>query len=96
MVMHFQRLALIGCGLIGGSFALGLKAQQRVSQVVGFSASEASKDKGLHHPHFAAEPLRMLQATCKISQPPRQFCELTVTAHRSFQPFSRAVLCDAY
>ncbi len=45
--MHFQRLALIGCGLIGGSFALGLKAQQRVTQVVGFSASEASKDKAL-------------------------------------------------
>jgi prephenate dehydrogenase len=45
--MHFSRLALIGCGLIGGSFALGLKKQQCVSTVVGFSASESSMDKAL-------------------------------------------------
>jgi len=45
--MHFDKLALIGCGLIGGSFALGLKKQQCVAHVVGFSASESSKDKAL-------------------------------------------------
>ena len=45
--MHFSRLALIGCGLIGGSFALGLKKQQCVSTVVGFSASESSMNKAL-------------------------------------------------
>ena len=45
--MHFHRLALIGCGLIGGSFALGLKEKNLVSHVVGFSASEFSKDKAL-------------------------------------------------
>jgi prephenate dehydrogenase len=45
--MHFSRLALIGCGLIGGSFALGLKKQQCVGTVVGFSASESSMDKAL-------------------------------------------------
>ena len=38
----FKRLALIGCGLIGGSFALALKRAGLVEQVVGYSKSTAS------------------------------------------------------
>jgi prephenate dehydrogenase len=45
--MHFKKLALIGCGLIGGSFALALKRSQAVERVSGFSASLSSREKAL-------------------------------------------------
>ena len=38
----FKQLALIGCGLMGGSFALALKRARLVEQVVGHSKSAAS------------------------------------------------------
>ena len=43
--MKFEKLALIGCGLMGGSFALALKQAQLVRHVTGFSASEATRQK---------------------------------------------------
>ena len=45
--MHFKKLALIGCGLIGGSFALALKRAQAIERVSGFSASLSSREKAL-------------------------------------------------
>ena len=45
--MRFKKLALIGCGLIGGSFALALKRANGVDQVSGFSASIRSREKAL-------------------------------------------------
>jgi prephenate dehydrogenase len=45
--MRFKRLALIGCGLMGGSFALALRQAGGVAQVAGFSASEATRQKAL-------------------------------------------------
>lgn len=45
--MRFQRLALIGCGLMGGSFALALRQAGLVEHVTGFSASEATRQKAL-------------------------------------------------
>ena len=45
--MKFKRLALIGCGLMGGSFALALRQAGLVSQVAGFSASEGTRQKAL-------------------------------------------------
>ena len=45
--MKFRRLALIGCGLMGGSFALALRQAGRVAQVAGFSASEGTRQKAL-------------------------------------------------
>ena len=33
----FEQLGLIGCGLIGGSFALALKRARLVKRVVGYS-----------------------------------------------------------
>ena len=45
--MKFRRLALIGCGLMGGSFALALRQAGAVAQVAGFSASEATRSKAL-------------------------------------------------
>jgi prephenate dehydrogenase len=45
--MKFQKLALIGCGLMGGSFALALKQAGLVHQVMGYSASEGTRQKAL-------------------------------------------------
>lgn len=41
----FERLGLIGCGLMGGSFALALKRAGLVRQVIGFSPSPASTQR---------------------------------------------------
>jgi prephenate dehydrogenase len=45
--MQFERLALIGCGLMGGSFALALRQAGLVQHVCGYSASEGSRAKAL-------------------------------------------------
>ncbi|PUE09925.1 prephenate dehydrogenase/arogenate dehydrogenase family protein [Limnohabitans sp. T6-20] len=45
--MTFQRLALIGCGLMGGSFALALRKADLVHTIVGFSASERTRQRAL-------------------------------------------------
>jgi len=45
--MKFEKLALIGCGLMGGSFALALKQAQLVTHVTGYSASDATRQKAL-------------------------------------------------
>ena len=41
----FQRLALIGCGLMGGSFALAARQAQLVGSVCGYSRSPASAQR---------------------------------------------------
>ena len=43
--MKFQRLALIGCGLMGGSFALALRQAGLVQHITGFSASEKTRQR---------------------------------------------------
>jgi prephenate dehydrogenase len=43
-VQQVQQLGLIGCGLIGGSFALALKAAGLVQRVVGYSKTPVSVD----------------------------------------------------
>jgi prephenate dehydrogenase len=45
--MSFQQLGLIGCGLMGGSFALAAKRAGLVQRVVGFSPSPSSVQKAL-------------------------------------------------
>lgn len=47
MAEHIQQLGLIGCGLMGGSFALALKAQGLVGHVVGYSATERTRQLAL-------------------------------------------------
>jgi prephenate dehydrogenase len=42
-----QQLGLVGCGLMGGSFALALKAQGLVDRVVGYSATERTRQLAL-------------------------------------------------
>ncbi len=43
----FERLGLIGCGLMGGSFALALKRAGLVRSVVGFSPSASTRQRAL-------------------------------------------------
>ena len=45
--MRFQRLALIGCGLMGGSFALAMRKAGLVHTIAGFSASEKTRQRAL-------------------------------------------------
>jgi prephenate dehydrogenase len=45
--VKFQRLALIGCGLMGGSFALALRQAGLVQHITGFSASEKTRQRAL-------------------------------------------------
>ena len=41
----FQQLGLIGCGMMGGSFALALKRAGLVKRVVGYSKSPSTTDR---------------------------------------------------
>jgi prephenate dehydrogenase len=43
----FDQLGLVGCGLMGGSFALALKRAGLVRRVVGFSPSQATRQRAL-------------------------------------------------
>ncbi|WP_408594096.1 prephenate dehydrogenase [Limnohabitans sp.] len=43
----FQRLALIGCGLMGGSFALALREAGMVQTIAGFSASDTTRQRAV-------------------------------------------------
>jgi prephenate dehydrogenase len=43
--MMFEQLGLIGCGLIGGSFALALKRAGLVKRVVGYSKSPSTTER---------------------------------------------------
>jgi prephenate dehydrogenase len=45
--MKFKKVALIGCGLMGGSFAVAARRAGWAPHIVGFSASEASRQKAL-------------------------------------------------
>jgi len=53
---HFERLALIGCGLMGGSFALAARQAGLVRSIVGFSASEKTRQR--------ARELRVIDQAC--------------------------------
>ena len=46
-VLHVKRLGLVGCGLIGGSFALALRAAGLVDRIVGHSNSRRTLDKAI-------------------------------------------------
>jgi len=45
--MKFEQLGLIGCGLMGGSFALALKRAGLVKRVVGYSKSPSTTQRAL-------------------------------------------------
>ena len=43
----FNQLGVIGCGLMGGSFALALKRGALVKRVVGYSKSPSTTERAL-------------------------------------------------
>ncbi len=45
--MKFRKVALIGCGLMGGSFALAARRAGWAPHIVGYSASASSRQKAL-------------------------------------------------
>ena len=70
--MKFQRLALIGCGLMGGSFALALRQAGLVHTIVGFSASEKTR-------HRAVE-LKVIDQACSSVAEAVQGADLVLLA----------------
>ncbi len=47
--MKFKQLGLVGCGLMGASFAMALQSKHLVDKVVGFSPSASTREKALQH-----------------------------------------------
>jgi prephenate dehydrogenase len=70
--MMFQRLALIGCGLMGGSFALALREAGLVHTIVGFSASEKTRQRAVE--------LRVIDQACKSVAEAVQGADLVLLA----------------
>jgi prephenate dehydrogenase len=70
--MTFQRLALIGCGLMGGSFALALREAGLVQTIVGFSASEKTRQRAVE--------LRVIDHACNSVAEAVQSADLVLLA----------------
>ena len=70
--MKFERLALIGCGLMGGSFALALRQAGLVAHVAGFSASEGTRQKALQ--------LGVIDSACASAAQAAQGADLVLVA----------------
>src|SRR4051812_5446357 len=58
----FEQLGLIGCGLMGGSFALALKRAGLVKRVVGYSKSPSTTERARQMGVIDAEAPSALQA----------------------------------
>jgi len=58
----FEQLGLIGCGLMGGSFALAVRRAGLVKRVVGYSKSPTTTQRALQLGVIDAEAPSMLQA----------------------------------
>ena len=70
--MTFQKLAVIGCGLMGGSFALGLKQAGMVKNISGFSASEKTRQR--------AQQLQVIDIACDSVAQALQGADLVLLA----------------
>jgi prephenate dehydrogenase len=60
----FEQLGLIGCGLMGGSFALALKRAGLVQRVVGYSPSTSTLQKALQLGVIDTTAASVEQAAC--------------------------------
>ena len=61
----FEQLGLIGCGLMGGSFALALKRAGLVKRVVGYSKSPSTTER--------ARLMGVILSLIHISEPTRPY-----------------------
>ena len=91
--MTFQRLAIIGCGLMGGSFALALREAGLAQTIVGFSASEKTRQRALE--------LQVIDQACTSVAQAVQGADLVLLAvpvgamHQSFAAMRHALQADA-
>ena len=91
--MKFQRLALIGCGLMGGSFALAVRQAGLVHTIAGFSASEKTRQRALD--------LRVIDQACASVAEAVQGADLVLLAvpvgamHNSFAAMRDALQPNA-
>jgi prephenate dehydrogenase len=91
--MTFQRLALIGCGLMGGSFALALRQAGLVQTIAGFSVSEKTRQRALE--------LKVIDQACTSVAEAVQGADLVLLAvpvgamHVSFASMRDALLPHA-
>ena len=61
----FEQLGLIGCGLMGGSFALALKRAGLVKRIVGYSKSPTTTERARQNQRHHAEPGIRKEKKCK-------------------------------
>ncbi len=91
--MTFQRLALIGCGLMGGSFALALRQAGLAQTIVGFSASEKTRQRAVE--------LKVIDQACSSVAEAVQGADLVLLAvpvgamHSSFAAMRDALPANA-
>ena len=91
--MKFQRLALIGCGLMGGSFALALRQAGLVQHITGFSASEKTRQRALE--------LKVIDQACASLAEAVQGADIVLLAvpvgamHTSFAALSESLAPQA-
>ncbi len=91
--LHFKKLALIGCGLMGGSFALALRQAGLVHTIAGFSASEKTRQRAVE--------LQVIDQACTSVAEAVQGADLVLLAvpvgamHSSFTAMRDALQPDA-
>jgi prephenate dehydrogenase len=91
--VKFERLALIGCGLMGGSFALALRQAGLVHHITGFSASEKTRQRAVE--------LKVIDQACNTVAEAVQGADLVLLAvpvgamHSSFAAMRDALAPQA-
>ena len=81
MSLKFKQLGLIGCGLMGASFALALQKHGLVDKVKGFSPSQRTRDRALQ--------LGVIQQAATSAAEAVQGCDIVLLA----VPVSRTAEC---
>ena len=79
--LKFKQLGLIGCGLMGASFALALHKHGLVDKVKGFSPSQRTRDRAFQ--------LGVIQQTATSAEQAVQGCDIVLLA----VPVSRTAEC---
>jgi prephenate dehydrogenase len=79
--MKFKQLGLIGCGLMGASFALALQKHGLVDKVKGFSPTQGTRDRALQ--------LGVIQQAATSAEQAVQGCDIVLLA----VPVSRTAEC---
>jgi len=79
--MKFKQLGLIGCGLMGASFAMALQKHKLVEKVIGFSPSQRTRERALQ--------LGVIHQAATSAEQAVQGCDIVLLA----VPVSRTAEC---